>query len=174
MYVSTVRRREEILKQLQHEHHAVSASKLASRFDVSRQVIVGDIALLRAEGHDILSTPRGYVIPNSEQKDNIYIGKVVCLHKADQTEQELQIIIDNGGEVLDVSVDHPLYGSLTGELRVANRYDINEFLKKMNNNQSKMLASLTNGVHTHTIHCENEEAFNRIKSELENANILYS
>lgn len=171
--MSTVLRRQAILEHLKRVDLAVSARKLAEQFNVSRQVIVGDVALLRAEGHDILSTPRGYLLPENEEETDIYQGKIVCLHSAEQTAEELQIIVDNGGKVLDVSVEHPLYGALTGKLRIANRFDINEFLSEVKKQESKMLASLTDGIHTHTIQCTDEATFNRIKSELQRARILY-
>ncbi|MGP6139978.1 MULTISPECIES: transcription repressor NadR [unclassified Jeotgalibaca] len=171
--MSTVARRQEILECLKRVEVAVSARKLAEQFNVSRQVIVGDIALLRAEGYDILSTPRGYLLPRNEEETYLYQGKIVCLHTADQTKEELQIIVDNGGQVLDVIVEHPLYGTISGKLRIANRFDIKEYLKEVKKNESKMLASLTGGIHTHTIQCKDKKTFNRIKSELETAGILY-
>lgn len=167
-------RRQAILEHLSQLDAAISARKMAEKYEVSRQVIVGDIALLRAEGHDILSTPRGYVLPGKSEQNNFYEGKIVCLHTPQQAEEELQIIVDNGGRVMDVSVDHPLYGSLTGKLQIATRYDIKEFLDHVKKHETKMLASLTDGVHTHVIQCEDGDAFNRIKDELAQHGILYS
>ena len=57
------KRKDNIIQKLQSTDSPVSASSLAKEFGVSRQIIVGDIAILRAEGHDISSTPRGYVLP---------------------------------------------------------------------------------------------------------------
>lgn len=172
--MSPVLRRQAILEHLKRGESALSARKLAEKFNVSRQVIVGDVALLRAEGYDILSTPRGYLLPNNEKETNIFHGKIVCLHTADQTAEELQIIVDNGGRVLDVIIEHPLYGALTGKLRIANRFDIQEYIAEVKKHESKMLASLTGGIHTHTVQCKDEMTFNRIKTELKTAGILYS
>ena len=47
-------RRQEILKNIKESDRPVSGSKLAKDYDVSRQVIVQDIALLRASGYDII------------------------------------------------------------------------------------------------------------------------
>ena len=55
-------RRQAIRELLQRAKQPVSATALAAQFSVSRQIIVGDIALLRAAGADISATPRGYVI----------------------------------------------------------------------------------------------------------------
>ncbi|WP_373751083.1 transcription repressor NadR [Jeotgalibaca porci] len=166
-------RRQAILKYLTQMDAAISARKMAEKFDVSRQVIVGDIALLRAEGHDVLSTPRGYILPAKADEKSFYEGKVVCLHTPQQAEEELQIIVDNGGRVMDVSVDHPYYGLLTGKLQIATRYDIKEFLNHVKKHEAKMLSSLTDGVHTHVIHCPDQDTFTRIKSELHQHGILY-
>lgn len=167
-------RRKEIILILEKHEEPISAKKIAKHFDVSRQVIVGDIALLRAEGQDIISTPRGYIY---EQKKNShsrkYIGKIVCLHSVEETEKELQIIVDNGGETTNVEVDHPLYGSISSSLRIRSRHDINEFIKKVKDQNTTLLASLTDGIHLHTIQCEDEQTFIRIKQELDEAGILY-
>lgn len=169
-----IARRSEILVILEQEEEPISAKKIANHFDISRQVIVGDIALLRAEGKEIISTPRGYIL-ELEKKDNSgkYIGKIVCLHTVEQTEKELQIIVDNGGETMNVEVEHPLYGSISSSLRIRSRHDINEFMNKVKNKNTTLLASLTNGIHLHTIQCEDEHAFNRIQQELDEAGILY-
>lgn len=167
-------RRNEIILILKKQDEPLPAKKIAKFFDVSRQVIVGDIALLRAEGQDIISTPRGYIY---EQKKNSrsekYTGKIVCLHSVEETKKELQIIVDNGGETKNVEVDHPLYGSISSSLRIRSRHDINEFMKKLKDQQTTLLASLTDGIHLHTIQCEDEQSFIRIKEKLEEAGILY-
>ena len=49
-------RRAEILEVLRGAKGAVSATQLAARFGVSRQVIVGDVALLRAAAADVFIT----------------------------------------------------------------------------------------------------------------------
>lgn len=167
-------RREKIIQILQVSKEPISARKLAQQFSVSRQVIVGDVALLRAEGQEITATPRGYIYGVLEfDKANQYIGKVVCYHTEEQTEEELSIIVDHGGEILDVEVEHPFYGLLSGKLQIQSRHDLKEFLEAMRKNNSKMLSSLTGGVHLHTIRCADQEAFIRIKKALDQAGILY-
>lgn len=167
-------RRKEIFKVLQNEKQPTNATKLADKFNVSRQVIVGDIALLRAEGREIISTPRGY-LHNNIDKNNFdhYTGKIVCLHTTEQTEKELQIIVDNGGETIDVEVEHPIYGVIASTLHLRSRHDIQEFLHKMKEQNSNLLASLTDGIHLHTIQCEDKAMFDRIKKELKEAGILF-
>ena len=60
--MDTKERREQILSLLAESAIPVSASKLAARFDVSRQIIVGDIGVLRAAGCEIEATARGYLL----------------------------------------------------------------------------------------------------------------
>lgn len=60
-------RRQEILKYIEESKKPVSGQKLAEIFHVSRQVIVQDIALLRAGDREILSTNRGYVYKDEKK-----------------------------------------------------------------------------------------------------------
>lgn len=106
-------RRQAILDRLRAADRPVSASSLAAEQNVSRQIIVGDIAILRAGGAEISATPRGYVLPQTT--DGIK-RTIACRHTLAQTGQELDILVDNGCTVLDVIVEHPVYGQLTGQL----------------------------------------------------------
>lgn len=167
-------RRGKIVQILSQRKDPLSARKLADQFEVSRQVIVGDVALLRAEGHEIIATPRGYLYGVLQIKEgNHYTGKIVCQHHAEQAEQELRIIVNNGGEVLDVEVEHSFYGIITGKLQIQSTKDVDEFLLEMQKENSKMLSSLTDGIHLHTIRCADERIFQKIKQELKEAGILY-
>ena len=109
-------RRQTILELLQQSSIPISAGTLASRFSVSRQVVVGDIALLRATGAEITATPRGYVMQRSPAG---LIRQIACRHDAAGTEAELNSIVDQGCTVLDVIVEHPVYGQITGSLQLA-------------------------------------------------------
>ena len=145
----------------------ISATTLAEQFSVSRQIIVGDIALLRAAGMDIVSTPRGYQF----SQENGLLRTVACLHTPQQIRQELLVMVDNGCTVLDVVVDHPVYGQLTGQLSLASRYDVDQFVDKVQD--TAPLSTLTGGVHLHTLCCPDEKTFHRIEAALENAGVLY-
>ena len=101
------KRKDNIIRKLQSTDSPVSASSLAKEFGVSRQIIVGDIAILRAEGHDISSTPRGYVFP---QIGTTPVYRIACKHDSSKILEELNAIVDCGGILLDVSVEHPIYG----------------------------------------------------------------
>ena len=167
-------RRIEILSLLEKQMNPITARNLADTFQVSRQIIVGDIALLRAEGNDILSTPRGYLYGNKENIETGFTVKLVCQHTEEQARMELQLIVDNGGEIVDVEVEHPIYGLLSGILRIRTSHDVDEFIRDVKENRTKMLSSLTDGVHIHTIKCKDKESFEQIQNQLREAGILYS
>lgn len=146
----------------------ISATALAGRFSVSRQIIVGDIALLRAAGLDIVATPRGYKLGETTG----LIRAVACLHTAGQTEAELLTMVDHGCTVVDVVVEHPLYGQITGQLSLASRYDVAQFVGKIRD--SVPLSALTGGVHLHHLRCPDEAAYQRVCRALEGLGILYT
>ncbi|WP_086351025.1 transcription repressor NadR [Candidatus Enterococcus clewellii] len=164
-------RRSEILNVLEVAETPVSAGKLAAKFVVSRQIIVGDVALLRAAGHEIVATARGYILERMEEAG--VIRKIACQHQPSQTEDELSCIVSYGGEVLDVVVEHPIYGELTGNLRVRTKEDIKRFIASYKKSNASLLSELTGGIHLHTIRCENEEVLEQIKEALLKKGILY-
>ena len=165
-------RRQMILDILSESMEAVSASALASRLGVSRQIVVGDVALLRASGEEIIATPRGYCLEGLRRKQ-ILVRTIACKHHlGDAMARELYAVVDNGGEVLDVIVEHPVYGQISGSLKLRSRYDVQSFLEKVEKYEAQPLAALTEGVHLHTISCPNEEVFERIAKALAEQGIL--
>lgn len=160
-------RRAAILAALSGSSQPVSASALASQFGVSRQLVVGDVALLRAGGVEITATARGYVLQGRPEG---LVRRVACRHEAGDMEAELDIMVDNGCTVLDVIVDHPVYGELTGTLQLSSRYDVDQFIRRAN--AAQPLSLLTEGVHLHTLACPGEEAFCRVRQELARAGFL--
>ena len=109
-------RRNAIMEVLQKEEQPISASTLAKRYNVSRQIIVGDVALLRAGGADISATPKGYLL--ARDRGGIQ-RQIVCIHSGEQMGKELYICVDNGCCVLDVIVEHQVFGQLVGQLQVS-------------------------------------------------------
>ena len=154
-------RRQAILKRL--SARPVSASSLAAEFAVSRQVIVGDIALLRAAGEEISATPRGYVILPAATGPT---RQVACCHDTGGMEAELNAMVDQGCTVLDVIVEHPVYGQLTGPLQLSSRYDVQQFLAKCAQSDARPLSDLTEGIHLHTLACPSPEAYERVRASL--------
>ena len=163
-------RRETIAQRLRQSPTPVSASALARECSVSRQVVVGDVALLRAGGLDILATARGYVLA---RRSPGITRAVACVHPPEQMARELEIMVDNGCQVLDVVVEHPVYGQLTGQLGLSSRYDVQEFVRKVAANQALPLSSLTMGVHLHTLRCPSEDAARRVVETLEREGFLF-
>ena len=162
-------RRQAILDRLRTADRPVSASALAAGLNVSRQIIVGDIALLRAGGAEISATPRGYVLPRAT--DGI-TRTIACRHTLAQTGQELDILVDNGCTVLDVIVEHPVYGQLTGQLQISSRYDVEQCLARIRDSDAAPLSMLTGGLHLHTLCCPNEDAYTRACAALKAAGLL--
>lgn len=164
-------RREKIMDTLTHADAPVSASTLAARLGVSRQIVVGDVALLRAGGAQIDATPRGYRLHTAAAG---YTGIVACAHStAEQMRQELYTVVDNGGVVVDVAVENALYGEIRGNLNIASRYDVDAFVRAAASSPESLLSRMTGGVHLHTLHCPDEETFRRIAASLETQGILY-
>ena len=162
-------RRQAIREILQRSTQPVSAGALAARFSVSRQIIVGDIALLRAAGADISATPRGYIIlPETTG----FIRQVACRHNAVGMEAELHAIVDQGCTVLDVIVEHPIYGQLTGPLQLSSRYDVAQFITRCAQSDARPLSDLTEGIHLHTLSCPDEDAFQRVQAALRDMGVL--
>ena len=165
------KRRIQLLERLKEASGPLTGTCLAKELKVSRQVIVGDFAILRASGIAVYATPQGYVLPNAQNEGNKKVT-LACKHERDNLEQELAIIIDNGGKVIDVIVEHPLYGELTANLMLTSRRDLAEFLQKLDESKATQLASITGGVHLHTVEVADGEMLARIETELKAAGIL--
>ena len=162
-------RRQAVLKVIEESENPVSAASLAARFSVSRQIIVGDVALLRAAGAEISATPRGYLV----LKNNMGItGRIACQHSAGEMEDELNAIVDQGCTVEDVIVEHPIYGQLTGPLHLTSRYEVSQFISHSAKEDARPLSNLTEGIHLHTVTCPDEDAFRRVKEKLRELGIL--
>ena len=162
-------RRQVILNILNHSAQPVSATALASRFSVSRQIIVGDVALLRAAGAEISATPRGYVILPAATG---LVRQIAVQHNAAGMEAELNVIVDHGCTVVDVIVEHPVYGQLTGPLQVSNRYEVRQFLDRCAKSDAQPLSNLTEGIHLHTLSCPDKGTLDRVRAALREMGFL--
>ena len=163
-------RRKALAERLRGAQGPLSAAARARELRVSRQVIVGDVALLRAGGLDVIATPRGYVLPRPPAG---VACTLVCRHRPDQMEEELNTIVDQGCTVLDVIVEHPIYGQITGPLQLSNRYEVSQFLARCQAQEAAPLSQLTEGIHLHTVLCPDEDAARRARDALARAGILY-
>ena len=161
-------RRGKIIQALKNSDKAVSATTLAKEFDVSRQVIVQDVALLRANWKNIFSTNRGYLIQEDEETTRVF--KVQ--HEDDEVEKELTTIVDLGGTVEDVFVYHKVYGVLRAEMNIKSRMDIRNYMEEIRSGKSSLLKNVTSGYHYHTVRAERVEILDMIQEELQKKGLL--
>lgn len=155
-------RRSEILSSINKAKSPISGAALAKKYQVSRQVIVQDIALLRAANHNIYSTNRGYLI----HAQQTVIRKLWVSHTDEEMEDELDTIVDMGGKVIDVYVEHAVYGHLRAALDISSRREVGEFIEGIHTGKSQPLKNLTSGKHWHTVEAESEEVLDIIEKEL--------
>lgn len=165
-------RRTAIVEYLGTRTTPVSGTELARHFGVSRQIIVQDVALLRAENRNILSTNKGYVLFHPQTQRNSHSAVIMVRHTAEQTLEEMRSIVDYGGSMLDVFVDHDLYGQIRVDLVINDIRDAEEFCEKMKNSTSKPLKALTEDCHYHTIKAPSEKALDLIIKELKEKGML--
>lgn len=161
-------RREMILNMLKDSEKPLSGSALGKSTGVSRQVVVQDIALLRTEGHEILATPRGYQMEKAAQCVRLF---KMC-HTEEETEQELCAIVDLGGTVMDVIVNHRAYGKITASLNIRSRRDVNTFIGEIKSGKSSLLMNVTSGYHFHHVGAPSEEILDEIQEKLSTLGFL--
>lgn len=165
-------RRNQILEILEKSTEPVSGTALSKLLGVSRQIVVQDVALIRAVNKNIMATNKGYIL--FVQKEDNRKHRTICVkHTKEQTADELNTIVDLGGRVLDVVVDHEIYGQIMVDLIINNRLDVEDFLKKVEKHGAAPLNALTNGVHYHTITADSEETLNAIEDKLRKKGYIY-
>lgn len=161
----TDNRRNKLLRLLKESDEPLTGSCLAQQLQVSRQVIVQDIAVLRAGGYPIIAALNGYYL-QAQSSSRIQKTFISYHHGIERMEEELQIVVDYGGKMLNIAVSHPIYGDIVCPLKIQSREDIREFLEKLETEKATPLSSLTEGVHFHTIEVDREEAFEKIVKQL--------
>ena len=154
-------RRNEIVKIIQKSPSPVPARSLAASCQVSRQVIVQDIALLRAAGYDIISTNRGYILNSLGQVERVFKVR----HTNEQMEEELNAIVD-------MVVNHRIYGRMEAELNISSRRKIALFLEDIKHGSSSPLSSITSGYHYHTVSADSRETLDAIEEMLRQRGFL--
>ena len=161
-------RRKEIANYLMAEGKAISGGALSDRFGVSRQIIVQDISVLKAAGYDILSTHSGYVIQSSPFVERVF----KLYHTTNQTEDELNTIVDLGGTVADVFVWHKVYGKLVVPLNIFSRLHVKQFIEGVRSGKSSELMNITGGYHYHTVRAETKEVLDQIEKALKHKDYI--
>lgn len=161
-------RRNKILEILKNSEKPVSGTFLARELQVSRQVIVQDIALLRAKNNDISSTHRGYVLFNKTECVRVFKVR----HDNHEVEKELNLIVDLGGYIEDVFVYHKVYNVVKANLNINSRRDIQKYLQELESGHSTLLMNVTSGYHYHTVKAKSIEILDEIQDELAKAGFL--
>ena len=166
--MTTSERRAKILKILQMSSQPVAGKEFAAKFGVSRQVIVQDMAVLRASTPGILSTTRSY----SLQKELLCTREFKLWHPQEETSRELNLIVDCGGSVKNTSISHRVYGRVTVDMDIHSRQDVAEFIDNLKDSQSSVLSSATSGYHYHLVEAASEERLDLIEQRLREAGFL--
>lgn len=166
----SVERRAGLLQLLRERGEAVTGTELAQRLCVSRQVIVQDVAVLRAAGQDILATPRGYLLVHSTHAAHRAV--LAVRHSREETEEELTLLVDEGLRVVDVVVEHSLYGELRAPLMLTSRADVRAFTARLAETGAALLSELTGGVHLHTVEAWSPEGTARAREALRRRGML--
>lgn len=161
-------RRKEIIRCIQESTVPVPGRQLAALYSVSRQVIVQDIALIRAGGYDIISTNRGYILNGPKTVSRVYKVK----HTDEQLEEELCAIVDLGGYIENVMVNHRVYGHMEAELHIGSRRGIKEFIEDIKSGKSSPLKNITSDYHYHQVNADSEETLDMIEAELRGKGFL--
>lgn len=159
-------RRSLILQQLKDNPMPITGSELATRMNVSRQVIVGDITLLKAKNEPIIATSQGYIYLKQNAGIPMVERTIACRHTPKDTERELNLLVDHGVLVKDVKIEHAVYGDLTASLMVSNRQEVKQFMNHIKSTNASLLSELTGGIHLHTISAASEEILNKATAAL--------
>lgn len=161
-------RRTAIIDKLKKSQTPVPGKDLALQFHVSRQVIVQDMALIRAMGYDIISTNRGYLVHAPASA-----GRVMKVsHSDEQLEDELCTIVDFGGKIINVFINHRAYGRIEAPLNIDSRRKVAEFMEDIRSGKSRPLKNITSNYHYHRIEADSEETLDLIETALREKNYL--
>jgi transcriptional regulator of NAD metabolism len=165
-------RRKKIMDIIGSSEKPLTGNELARSLNVTRQVVVQDIALLRAGGTPIIATPSGYMVLDTIVKPRA-LKVFTCRHRTpDQAEAELMIVVENGGKVRDVIIEHPIYGEISGSLMLSTPKAVKNLIERLKRKDSQMLSSITDGIHMHTVEAADDAALARIEEKLREAGIL--
>lgn len=168
--MTTAQRREAILEILKKAEAPVAARELAADFGVSRQVIVQDIAVIRAYTPGLIATTRGYTL--QLETSGAYTREYKVRHQQEDTEKELCLIVDCGGRVKTTSVSHRVYGRITADMDIRSRQDVEEFIASLKGSHSSLLSGVTSGYHYHLVEADNERRLDMIEEKLHQAGYL--
>ena len=140
--------------------------------NVPQHAVIEDIALLRASGLNIAATPSGYMMINAMKNPRSARAFTCCHETLELTEKELMIMVENGGRVRDVIIEHPIYGEISGMLMLSTSEDVKNIMERLKQKDSRPLSSTTGGVHMHTVDADTEETLDKIEGKLSAEGLL--
>ncbi len=124
--------------------------------------------MIRAGGHEITSTNRGYVL-----KEEPAVRRTFYVNHSDEALfDELVAVVDMGGKVINVMVEHKVYGKMEADLNIASRRQVNVFMSEIQSGQSSPLKNITSNDHAHIVEAESEEILNLIEEKFREMGIL--
>ncbi|WP_339228545.1 transcription repressor NadR [Oceanobacillus sp. FSL K6-2867] len=167
----SAKRQQLIIQKLKESARPISGKDFAKLTNVSRQVIVQDVSILKAKNEPIIATSQGYIYL-SEHLNNQKQQIIACKHDAGQTKEELYLIVDHGVTIRDVIVEHPVYGEITASIRVGSRKEADTFITKIQTTDASYLSALTNGIHLHTLESDSLLKIEAACRDLRKAGIL--
>ncbi len=161
-------RRKAIVNLLLASKTPISGGELSEHFNVSRQIIVQDVTVLKGLGYEILSTHNGYVMQKAPLVERVYKLK----HTTEETEDELNTIVDLGGTIVDVFVWHKVYGKISATLNIFSRLHVKQFLEGVRTGKSTELMNITGGYHYHTVRADSVAVLDKIGEALQEKNYI--
>lgn len=165
-------RRAVILQLLKDSPVPLTGSELANQANVSRQVIVGDITLLKARNEPIIATSQGYLYFKQNSGTPSFERTIACRHLPEDTVKELNLLVDHGVLVKDVKIEHAVYGDLTASIMVSNRQEVKQFIDNIQTTKASLLSELTGGIHLHTIAASSIQTLDKAEAALRDAGFL--
>jgi len=155
-------RRKAIANLLLASDGPLTGAELARRFEVSRPIIVQDVAVMKAAGYDIVSTHSGYVLQRSPFAERVFKVR----HDSSQTPDELMSIVGLGATVVDVYVRHKVYGVMRAQLNIATPSQVSQFVEGVRTGKSTLLMGITGGYHYHTVRAADEATLDAVEAML--------
>lgn len=168
--MNSIDRRNKLIRILEESKDPIKGSELSKELKVSRQVIVQDIALIREKGYEVLATPRGYIIYNKDFRKTIKCKNHVNI---EEIHDELKTIVDMGGVIKDVMIEHSIYGNIKVELNISSYREILNFIENIKSNEFRQLSTLSDNNHLHTIEASSKDIIDDIIKELRDKHILF-
>ena len=89
-----------------------------------------------------------------------------CRHSFEELVDEGACIIEAGGRIEDVFVNHRVYGRISARLGLYSRMHVEELYRSLVSGASKPLMSVTDGYHYHTVAADDEAVLDEIEKIL--------